>query len=382
MTEPIVEMKQTIFNNIKNIYGWKTKRKIVVISVDDYGNVRLDSKKARKKMDQAGLKVLSRFDAFDTLETKEDLEMLFEALSSVKDKNANNAVFTPFALACNIDFEKMTESNNEIYHYEPLPTTYEKLVAKDPIAYEGTWSLLKEGISTGLLVPQFHGREHFNLKVFEEKLAQKDIELLTALKNRSLTSLSGSGYATINYTAAFEFSEYKENEHFTNIIIEGLDIFEEVYGYRSVHFNPPGGREHPIIHKVLKEAGIKYLDTPFVKIEHQGNGNYKKIVNYTGKKNKIGMTYEVRNVVFEPTDDRGFDWVDYAFKQIQTAFFWHRPAIISSHRVNFCGHIDPKNRKMGIDALKVLLQRIVKKWPEIEFMSADQLGDLITETKN
>jgi len=94
------------------------------------------------------------------------------------------------------------------------------------------------------------------------------------------------------------------------------------------------------------------------------------------------MTYEVRNVVFEPTDDRGFDWVDYAFKQIQTAFFWHRPAIISSHRVNFCGHIDPKNRKMGIDALKVLLQRIVKKWPEIEFMSADQLGDLITETKN
>jgi len=53
-------MKQALLNNIKNIYGWKTKRKIVVISVDDYGNVRLNSKKARKNMDKAGLKVLSR----------------------------------------------------------------------------------------------------------------------------------------------------------------------------------------------------------------------------------------------------------------------------------------------------------------------------------
>ena len=69
-------MKQALFNNIKNIRGWKTKRKVIVISVDDYGNVRLDSKKARERMNEAGLKVRSRFDAFDTLETREDLEML------------------------------------------------------------------------------------------------------------------------------------------------------------------------------------------------------------------------------------------------------------------------------------------------------------------
>ncbi|MDH5415185.1 MAG: hypothetical protein OEW87_13700, partial [Flavobacteriaceae bacterium] len=302
-------MKQLILNNIKNIRGWKTPGKIVVISVDDYGNVRLDSKKAREKMDQAGLKVISRFDAYDTLETKEDLEMLYEALSSVKDKNGHHAILTPFALPCNIDFEKMAEENFEAYHYESLPKTYEKLTTKDSIAYNGAWDLWKEGIRSGLMVPQFHGREHFNLKVFEEKLAKKDLELLTALKNRSMTSLSGSGYATINYTAAFEFWKFEENLKFTKIIKDGLDKFEQVFEYRSVHFNPPGGREHPAIHQVLKEEGIKYLDTPFIKIEHQGKGKYKRIVNYTGKKNKLGMTYEVRNVVFEPTHERGFDWV-------------------------------------------------------------------------
>jgi len=375
-------MKQTLLNHTKNIYGWKTKRKIIVISVDDYGNVRLDSRKAREKMDRAGLNILSRFDAYDTLETREDLEVLFEVLMSVKDKTGRSAVFTPFALPCNIDFEKMAEENYEAYHYELLTDTYEKLAVRDVKAYEGTWALWKEGTEKGMLVPQFHGREHFNLKVFEEKLAQRDEELLQALKNRSYVSISNSGYSTIGYTAAFEFWDFNENVNFNDIIIDGLNAFEKVFGYRSNHFNPPGGREHPVIHQVLKDEGIKYLDTPLIKTEHQGKGKYKNVINYTGKKNKLGMTYQVRNVVFEPTHDRGVDWVSFSLKQIETAFFWNRPAIISSHRVNFCGHIDPKNREKGINALKELLHKIIGRWPDVEFMSANELGDLISKSKN
>lgn len=374
-------MKLKIVNNIKNIYGWKTKRKIVVFSVDDYGNVRLDSKQARENMDKAGLKVMSRFDAYDTLETKEDLEMLYEALTSVKDKNNKPAIFTPFALPCNINFEAMAETGNTKYIYELLPETYQKLEAKDTNAYKNTWELWQEGIDKGLMQPQFHGREHLNLKVFEEKLDQKDHEVLTALKNRSYTSISGSGYPTISISAAFDFFKLEENNNFQEIIQDGLDQFEKVYGYRSIHFNPPGGREHPVIHQYLKDSGIKYLDTPLVKQEHQGEGEYKKIINYTGKKNHLGMSYQVRNVVFEPTHDRGFDWVNYSLKQVEVAFRWSRPVIISSHRVNFCGHIDPKNREIGIIALKKLLKKIVQKWPSVEFMSSVELGELIEKDK-
>src|SRR5690606_22915877 len=157
-----------------------------------------------------GLKVKSRFDAFDTLENREDLEMLYDALSSVKDKNGKYAVFTPFALPCNIDFEKMAGENYEHYYYELVPETYAKLTAKDPIAYQGAWGLWQEGIQKGLMAPQFHGREHFNLKVFKEKLERKDNEVLTALKNRSYTSISSSGYPSISITAAFSFHDPKE----------------------------------------------------------------------------------------------------------------------------------------------------------------------------
>ena len=41
-------MKQVILDNLKNVFGWRTRRKIIVLSVDDYGNVRLASRKARE----------------------------------------------------------------------------------------------------------------------------------------------------------------------------------------------------------------------------------------------------------------------------------------------------------------------------------------------
>jgi hypothetical protein len=366
-------VKQFILNNLKNLRGWRSDRKIVAFSVDDYGNVRLASREARKRMDTAGLKVRSGFDAFDTLETRQDLEMLFEVLSSVRDRNGRHAVFTPFAVPCNMDFERMAEEEYSSYRYELLPVTYNKLALLDPAAYSGAWALWQEGIRKSLLAPQFHGREHLNLKVFEEKLATRDHEVMTCLANRSYTSISGSGYPSIGYTAAFDFWELAENHRFEKTITTGLDAFAEVFGYRAVHFTPPGGREHTVVHRYLLDAGVRYNDTPLVKHEHQGGGKYKRSINYTGKKSPLGMTSVVRNVVFEPTDDRGFEWVEYSLDQIAAAFRWKRPANISSHRVNFCGHVSPANRKLGLEALRRLLSAVVKRWPAVEFCSTCDL---------
>lgn len=375
-------MKQSVLNNLKNIWGWRTSRKILVLAVDDYGNVRLDSPQARVRLDHAGLKILSRFDAYDTLETSEDLEMLFDALLSVKDKNGRHAVFTPFAVPCNIDFERIALENHVTYQYELLPVTFEKLAARDSQAYTGAWNLWQEGLAKGLMTPQFHGREHLNLKIFEEKLALKDHEIMSCLENRSYTSISDLEYPTINYTAAFDFWKFDENKRFAKIITDGLDAFERVFGYRSTHFTPPGGREHHAIHQHLKDAGVEYIDTPLIKEEHLGLGKYNKSINWTGKKNKSGVTYSVRNVVFEPTHNRGFEWVNFALKQIEAAFRWHRPAIVSSHRVNYCGHISLKNRQAGIDSLKRLLQEVVTRWPDVEFMSYSNLMDMLMTGSN
>src|SRR5690606_36907632 len=191
-------------------------------------------KKARENMDKAGLKIYSRFDANDALENREDLLQLYDVLSSVKDKNGNHAVFSPMALPCNINFEKMAEESYSEYIYETLPETFSKLEAMQPSAYSGMMELWNDGIRNNLLAPQFHGREHLNLRILRENLAGKDKATLTALKNRSYTSISQP-----KYTAAFAYRDKEDTKGFSEIIRTGIQHFKEVYSYEPVFFTPP-----------------------------------------------------------------------------------------------------------------------------------------------
>tara|TARA_B100000809_G_scaffold215878_1_gene221272 strand:+ start:1579 stop:2757 length:1179 start_codon:yes stop_codon:yes gene_type:complete len=369
-----MNVKHQIKNHLKNISGWRTNRKLVLFSVDDYGNVRLDSKKAFNNLKKAEIPFTSRFDCFDTLETREDLESLYGVLSSVKDQHGNPAIFTPYALPCNIDFEAMASNDYKEYMYELLPETYKKVSLRDPKAYNGTWELWQEGIKKGLMKPQFHGREHFNLHTFTNFLTKRSENLLRVLKQHSNVSIPE--HDNKNWTAAYSFGDIKETENYLANVRDGLKCFKEVYGYEAKVFTPPAQQFPLHLESELSNLGLAYLDRPRSLNRHLGNGKYQL------EKHKLGggiQTNEiVRNVVFEPTHERGFDWVNYSYKQVEAAFRMKKPANISSHRVNFCGHIDPKNREIGLTALKELLQKIVKYWPDVEFICAEQLGNMIT----
>jgi len=370
-------MKNALAENLKNILGWNTKKKLILFSVDDYGNVRIDSKRALENINRKNPVKEQRFDRYDTLETREDLEMLYEVLSSVRDKNGNYPVFTPYTLSCNIDFERMREEGYQRYRYELLPLTFQKLSALQPGSYQGAWDLWKEGMDKGLMRPEFHGREHFNLKVFEEKLAKKDTALILSLENRSLANIGSSGYSSIGWTAAFSFwDSVVDTQRFPDIMKEGLVAFEKVYGYKAKAFTPPAQQFPKNLEDQLKNWGLEALDRPFYQGKHLGFGKYKRQLAYMSYKKDKDRVELVRNVVFEPTASN-IDHVAKALQQIEAAFRWNKPAIISSHRVNFCGHIDPKNREKGLGDLKALLKAIVQKWPDVEFVSVRDLVDII-----
>lgn len=370
-------LKQTLTNYLKNIPGWRTKQKLVLISVDDYGNVRLDSKKARESMDKAGLKVHSRFDAYDTLETREDLEALFDVLTSVRDAKGNYPVFTPYTLTHNVNFEKMNQNGYKEFESERLVDSFKKLESLKPKDYNGAWQLWEEGVKLGIFIPQFHGREHFNLISFEHKLEKGDFELLTSLKNRSLTSISSSGIPNIGWTAAFSFNHLKETESFPNILKDGINAFEEIFGFRSTCFTPPAQQFPKQLEAELLSLGVTFIDKPFYRLRHLGNDKYKKEINWTGRDDN-GLKTIVRNVVFEPTDSN-IDHVAKAMKQIEAAFNLGKPAHISSHRVNFCGLIDHENRDKSLSDLKQLLSEIILKWPDVEFVSVAGLCEKLEE---
>ena len=63
--------------------------------------------------------------------------------------------------------------------------------------------------------------------------------------------------------------------------------------------------------------------------------------------------------------------------EINIAFKWKKPAVISSHRVNYIGVLNTLNRDYGLLQLRRLLEQILKIWPEVEFMTSDELGKLL-----
>lgn len=370
------DLTKKINSNIKNIAGWRTKRKIVIFSVDDYGNIRVASNKARKNLGDAGLNINdSRFDQFDGLEKADDLSMLFDVLTSVKDCKGKFAVFTPYANIANIDFEGIIRDNYQSYKYELLPITLNKLPG-----YEGTWEMWKQGIENNIFCPQFHGREHINIKIFNDLLKNKSPLLMACLENKSYTGLPLDLYKNINYNETYCFENFEENKELEIQIQDGLKQFENIFGYKATNFTSPGAYQNEILDNVLSDSGIKFVDSVFLKKTHQGNSKYNNGIIYWGKQ-KNNLTYFLRNAVFEPTQYDNDDQVNSCIKEIETAFLWGKPANISSHRINFSGVLDSNNREKGITSLKKLLKKIIQKWPDVEFMSASELGNLILKDK-
>jgi hypothetical protein len=374
-----MNIKQDTINHLKNIPGWRTKRKLLIFSVDDFGNLRLDSSFARKEMDLAGLISSSIYDKYDTLESRQDLEALYEVLTSVKDINQNNTVFTPFAVPCNLNFDKIKSEGFKEFYNESLPETYQKLELRNSKVYEGTWPMWQEGMSQDLLRPQFHGREHVNVNTIKNRLLKKDNELLISLENNSLTSLSSKPDET-SYSVAFGFQNFKENTLLAEVIKDGLNQFENVFGYRATCFMPPSATISSIHHKVLSDNGIKSLDTYAYAMHNYDENISRKELRWLGKKvDKLPMIFTVRNAVFEPILE------SYALekckKMIDAAFFMNKPAIVSSHRVNFVGSIDESLRTNTLSELKKLLKWVIKKYPNVEFVSMHGLQNIISSPK-
>jgi hypothetical protein len=154
------------------------------------------------------------------------------------------------------------------------------------------------------------------------------------------------------------------------ILKDGLDLFEKMFGYRSSTFIAPCFTWPPNIEKTLFEKGVIGLQGKL----YQHSPGEKPIRHFLGTRNKWGQIYTIRNASFEPTQGYGKDDCIY---RIKCAFRWHKPAIISAHRINFIGAINEENRNKNLKNLDSLLGEVFKLWPDVEFMTSDQLVEII-----
>ncbi|MCR9289866.1 MAG: hypothetical protein NXI23_21030 [Bacteroidetes bacterium] len=374
------QIKKTAINTIVNTIGWHTNKKIIVFESDDWGMVRTSSTDAYKKLKKVGLKVDDcPYTSVDALESNDDVTFFMEVLSQFRDKNGNPPIFTLNNIVGNPDFEKIEASNFQDYHYERFTETYSQYPKHDKV-----FSLLKEGLEKGMFKPQLHGREHVNVVQWMNALKENK-KYVKLIFNQKMYSAHIDGVSSCRREYLQSFGRFTQDDLNLqkSIIKEGAELFKDIWGFHSKSFIAPCYTWSEELEKELSKNKVQYLQGTHVHKIPQigGKKNFKKRYRFLGEKNIHKQTYIVRNCWFEPSQNPNIDNYSLLLKQINQAFKFRKPAVICSHRLNYMGFLSPQNRDENLVMLKKALKEIIKKWPTVEFLSTNQLGDLISQPK-
>jgi hypothetical protein len=373
-----MSLKKNIQRQAIALISKKVNKRYVIIESDDWGSIRMPSNEAFETLIKKGVPIGNDpFNRYDSLESEEDLALLFETLSSIKDCNGKNPIITANTIVANPDFEKIKNANFEKYYYESVVDTFKKYPN-----HSNSLKMWKEGIDNNLFYPQFHGREHLDINTWLDLLKSKDKDFLLAFDlgvfgiNKKIKI-----HRRYDCMATFDINSEKDKNNHPAIIKEGMDIFKSIFGYSSKSFIAPTYVWDENLENILAENSVKYLQGfNYQLIPRANTSNYIKKIHYTGQKNKLDQTYLVRNAFFEPSLYKK-DWENEVLNRAKIAFRWNTPLIISSHRVNFIGELDKSNRDNNLKLLSKTLKTLLKKWPNIEFIHSSKLGDILNGEK-
>ena len=354
----------------------------LVIESDDWGSIRMPSTEVLRFLESKGYRFAEQkgYDRYDTLASKEDLESLIDALSSVKDSIGNPAKMTMNCVVANPDFDRIRQSNYQEYHFELFTETLKRYPHHDR-----SFPLWREGMNCGVFHPQFHGREHLNVLMWL-RLLQEGYQPIRESFKRCVfsTQVDYSVDERKHSLAAFNIADASEYDFVTTSVKEGLDIFEKLFGYRSVSMIAPNYTWDIQIENAAFSSGVKY----FQGARNQRHSLYamrqghNTEFRYTGQRNKNNQIYMVRNCFFEPSEDPKKN-ADFCLAQVDRCFKTGQAAIISSHRQNFIGELYPSNRDNNTGQFIRLLKTIVTKYPDVVFVSSDELGAILDhQTRN
>ena len=272
----------------------------------------------------------------------------------------------------NPDFKKIEESNFSQYFYEDVVATYQSINGDNKV-----FNLIKEGISSGMYVPQLHGREHLHVKSWLEALKQGDNETKFAFDNEVYghpTKYFGS--TKMSFLSALHSRNNEEQQFMNQSLVESSVLFEKYYGFKSESFIAPRFIWNDSIESELNNIGVKYIQGKIVQQVPYGE-DLKTKIHLFGSKNKYKQIYINRNVFFEPTQNQKFPWLKDALNRIDVAFKWGKPAVISMHRLNFMGGLNENNRTNNLILFKELITKVQQKYPDVIFMSTNELGKII-----
>ena len=371
----MLALKEKLAKNYINAIGWKSKQKYLIIESDDWGTIRMPSIKVYNELIKSNIPVdrLS-FDKHDSVESQDDLEALFKSLSSVTDSKGNPAVLTAFHVMANPNFEAVENNGRTEYVYETIVETYKR----NPHTRESL-NTIQKGMKMGIYIPQFHGREHIHVKRWMEAINSHSSKEKLAFDNKAIISTRGrddlNPYRK-DYFKGFDYETDEEAKEIEAIHRDGLRLFKKIFGMDSVTFVAQGCVWGDHLNAMLKSEGVNLLGGQQLQPTERG---HKTVDKKWGKVNSIGQVYWRRNAQLEPARNQNFNWVGKCLAEIEIAFRWGKPAVVSAHRENFIGSIFEDNRKQSLEKLELLLKKVLVKWPDVHFISSARLAEIMLQ---
>lgn len=354
--------------------GYKTNRKIIVIESDDWGSERIPSKRVQENLEQSGIDMSKNpFTKFDTLERIEDIVALNDAFDTIFNEFGKAPKITANFILANPDYDKIRDQNWNDYYFEHFTTTY-----KNRDGNEDVIKAINELSDKKYFRPQFHGREHLNTSLWMEELRSGNLPFKKAFDlNCFGIDAPTVGRHRANLMGAYEYESARQKEIIVSGIGEGVKMFKEQFGFLPATAVAPRHVWDDSIEEAYQKNNISCIQSSLNQLLPVESG-YRHITHFTGKRNaSTKMLYLVRNAFFEPSYDANYDWVGQTMKKIEMSFMLKNPAILSMHRLNFVGGLNEENRKKNLSLLTDLLVKILKKYPQAEFLSSDELSQLI-----
>lgn len=368
-----MKLKKELFRNYINLFGLKTKQRIIVIESDDWGSIRMPNKKVYNSLLEKGIQLdKCPYSKYDCLENDDDFNALFNVLDKFRVKFDKSPIITTNFLTANPDFQKIKQNEFSEYEFENIETSYRNNPKSEKVKM-----YINEGISNRFIKPQFHGREHLNVQMWMKLL--KENKIVREVFDYNLFALSFNNSSSIRLPYLASFMKYNVEDDFKNIISSGLSGFKDFFGNDPKSFIAPVYVWDNKIEQQLTKTGISSIQGLYFKKQFTSflDTDPERKFRNRKKENNFGQLQLVRNCFFEPSTSDKLDWVDECLKDIEVAFFWKRPAIICSHRINFVGSMSENNRNKNLLSFEQLISSIIKKWPDVKFVTSDEVINYI-----
>ena len=357
----MMSIKSDLYNLYLNANIKGIKEPTLIFQSDDWGSQRMpDLKTFELLKKQSWLDVEAcYYTKTDSLENVNEVDNLLNVLSSFKDKRGNSPVFTLNMNLYNPNFAKMKESKFESYYEMDLENSYQYYNSGDVL------KTLQKAKKSNLIDIQYHGKQHFNIGEYMSLLQTNEVVKKAAeYEFYALSYFNSKSIQTPFLAAYYPFFEKKD---FLLNFKEGFDYFTKIFDTSPQSFIAPVYAWGDELEDFSVQMGCKIIQGLLRKSDDLNN------INKIRKNNMSDRIIQVRNVGFEPTIGENYDWLNKTIRQIEIAFLMNRPAIISTHRLNYISSINPKNAGDNLKLLTKLIQLILNRWPNVSFSKTSQL---------